>query len=87
MMIVLYMPGCGGCVNYITHHAETLHAQFGNVLFIYLDITNPNLKQSVDKFGITSVPTFVFVHTGEGKSFKQIAGYHETAIKQLLASM
>jgi hypothetical protein len=85
ILAVMFMPGCGGCTSYMTHHAEALHQQYPHVLFAYMDVTNKALRTYVDKLKVTSVPTFAFVKNG--RAYEQVVGYHEDAIRRLLSSM
>lgn len=83
VVIDLHAKWCGPCKK-ISPLYESFVKKYPQVQFCKMDIDDPNVKDLVAIFEITSVPTFLFFKDGnihdkvEGSDMKKVMGLIET---------
>lgn len=84
-VLVFHKAACPACVNYKQRHAQATHAANKDVTFAYVDVMNPEFRPYVQQFGVSSVPSFVFVRGC--KSYGVMSGFNPAEFDRRVSQM
>ena len=84
-VVVFHKQSCPACINYRQNHALALHAANRDVTFAYIDVNNPEFRPYIQQFGVSAVPSFVFVRGC--KSYGVVAGFKQDELLRKLAQV